>query len=204
MDPLHELTELFRKFPGIGPRQAKRFTYFLINETESYRNRLTKAINESAKLVAHCTSCFRLFPKKHDQATLCSICSNAHRDQDTLLVVSRDVDLETIEKSRAYNGEYFVLGGTVPLLEDDPYQHIRLKDLVRKIENLGENLKEIILALNLNAEGENTERVLRLHLAPVIENKQIKLSTFGRGLSTGAELEYADSETIGFALKGRI
>jgi len=75
---------------------------------------------------------------------------------------------------------------------------------VRKIENLGENLKEIILALNLNAEGENTERVLRLHLAPYLENKKVKLSTFGRGLSTGAELEYADSETIGFALKGRI
>lgn len=201
MDPLHELSELFRRFPGIGPRQAKRFSHFLISQPGSYRSQLAKAILESEHKVHVCGSCFRLFPKRQQNETLCSICKSEERDQHTLLVVNRDIDLETIEKSREYQGVYFVLGGSVPLLEENYHLHIRLKELIKKVE-VGQ-FEEIILALNLNAEGENTEQIIRRELTPLLEKTSTRLSSFGRGLSTGAELEYADAETIGFALKGR-
>ncbi len=115
----------------------------------------------------------------------------------------RDVDLENIEKSHSYNGKYFVLGGGVQVLDETPDKRIRSRELLKTITERSKDLKEIVFAMSLTAEGEQTEEYLRRILSPIIEKSKIKISTLGRGLSTGTELEYSDSDTIKNALQNR-
>jgi len=120
------------------------------------------------------------------------------------MLVSHDVDFENIEKTHFYNGYYFILGGTVPILEKIPEKRIRQKDLLAVLEKKAKDgLSEIIIALNYNPEGENTLNYLSEILKPFADKNNVKISTLGRGLSTGTELEYSDSDTIKNALKNR-
>lgn len=205
MDKIKELTELFREFPGIGPRQAKRFVYFLLTRPNSYLNEFSDVVKELKKHIRVCSSCFRFFPQDAAASVLCTICGSTQRDRASLMIVSKDVDLETIEKSHSYNGLYFVLGGSVPILEKNPDTKIRSKELIASVEKRikEDGLKEIIMAMNLNPEGENTEEYVSHLLSPLATHHNIKISILGRGLSTGTELEYSDSETISYALKNR-
>ena len=206
MDNTQKLIELFKEFPGIGPRQAKRFVYFILNRNPGYASDLAGLIKEVRGTVHSCDTCFRFFP--NGTSNTCSICRDDKREKNSLMIVSHDVDLENIEKTKFYNGYYFVLGGTVPILEKNPEKRIREKELLnivnKKIKDASEGgLSEIILALNYNPEGENTLTYLTDILQPIIEKNNIKISTLGRGLSTGTELEYSDSDTIKNALKNR-
>ncbi len=117
------------------------------------------------------------------------------------MIVSRDVDFESIEKSHVYNGLYFILGGTIPILEKEPEKKVRLKELKDKIKS--NTPKEIILSLNITAEGENTAEFIRQFITSNFPDSNIKISILGRGLSTGSELEYVDAETIKSALENR-
>jgi recombination protein RecR len=202
MDNTEKLIELFKEFPGIGPRQAKRFVYFLLNKHASYANELAKLLTEVRGTVHSCDTCFRFFPNTTN--TTCQICRDKNRDKALLMIVSHDVDLENIEKTHFYNGYYFVLGGNVPILEKNPEKRIRQKELLSILnKKIKEGLKEIIIALNYNPEGENTLTYLKEMLSPTLLKNDIKISTLGRGLSTGTELEYSDSDTIKNALKNR-
>lgn len=202
MDNTQKLIELFKEFPGIGPRQAKRFVYFLLNRNAGYASDLAGLIKEVRSTVHSCSSCFRFFP--NGNSSLCPTCRDTTRDNKQLMIVSHDVDFENIEKTKFYNGYYFILGGTVPILEKNPENRIRQADLLKTIEARVKNgLNEIILALNYNPEGENTLNYLTEFLKDTVERNTIKLSTLGRGLSTGTELEYSDSDTIKNALKNR-
>jgi recombination protein RecR len=185
---MNELTELFREFPGIGPRQARRFAYFLMSKPKGYTDRLIAAIQSVRNTVHTCPTCFRLLTNKE-----CSTCVNR---ENMLMIVSRDIDLENIEKTGAYNGYYFVLGGTVPILDKNPEQRIRIAELIKRIDQ--NNISEIIFSMSLTPEGENTEQYVRS-----VIKKDIKMSTLGRGLSTGSELEYVDGDTLKNALKNR-
>ena len=202
MDNTQKLIELFKEFPGIGPRQAKRFVYFLLNKNPAYANDLAKLMTEVRATVHSCHTCFRFFPNTND--TSCSICRDESRDKTSLMIVSHDVDLENIEKTGFYNGYYFVLGGSIPILEKTPEKRIRQKDLLNIVEKrIKKGLSEIIIALNYNPEGENTLTYLSELLSKTVFDSKVKISTLGRGLSTGTELEYSDSETIKNALKNR-
>jgi len=204
MDHLNRLHDLFKQFPGIGPRQAKRFVYFLLNTSDAYRELLAKEITELASRVTVCNSCFRYFDSKGLDKHLCAVCSDESRDHESLMVVAKDVDLDVVEKSRSYRGYYFVLGSTLSLIEKEPETKIRTQELVLIIEKyVKKGLKEIILALSLNAEGENTREFVENYIGPVVKAHGIKVSILGRGLSTGTELEYSDAETIKNALLGR-
>lgn len=201
MDNTQKLIELFKEFPGIGPRQAKRFVYFLLNKNPSYANDIASLIKEVRSTVHSCESCFRFFPNSN---TKCPVCRDTSRDGSQLMIVSNDVDFENIEKTKFYNGFYFILGGSIPILEKNPDKRIRQKELLDNIESKAkEGLKEIIIALNYNPEGENTLSYLSEILKPLTDKYSLKISTLGRGLSTGTELEYSDGETIKNALKNR-
>jgi len=113
--------------------------------------------------------------------------------------------LEHIEKSGVYKGTYFVLGGVVPILAPNPEERIRSRELMTLIKNRAEKsiLKEIILAMNITPEGENTEQHLAQLLTPTATQHSIKISHLGRGISTGTEIEYSDKETLKNALQNR-
>ena len=206
MDKINKLSRLFSEFPGIGPRQAKRFVYFLLARNPEFLNEMTELISNLKKEIKSCEDCSRFFQKGHTPSTLCEICGDKNRDKSKLMIVSRDIDLETVEKSGSYNGTYFVLGGSIPILDKNPENQIRLKRLVAFLDKKNyekENLSEIILGLNANPAGEHTAEFLKNTLSPFASKHNIKISTLGRGLSTGTELEYSDSETIKNALKNR-
>jgi recombination protein RecR len=199
MNDIDKLTEYFREFPGIGPRQAKRFVYFLLRKNEQYARDLANLIPKVRRNISICKDCFRYFTKNNNENILCDICLQ-NRDQSQLMIVARDTDLEAIEKSDGFNGYYFVLGGQLPILETEPQKFIRFKELISLIERKKEKgLSEIILALSANPDGDNTVTFLKNNLL----NFEIKISTLGRGLSTGSELEYADKDTIKNALENR-
>jgi recombination protein RecR len=204
MNSIDKLIKIFSEFPGIGPKQARRFVYFLINKNESYIDELKNEIAELRKGVFSCADCKRYFFGKHDEQTLCNICSDKKNDTGILMIVSRDVDLENIERSHTFIGKYFVLGGLVPILDKNPEQRIRLKELLALVSRMSsKGLKEIILGLDANSEGEYTANILKSSLSPLLEKYSIKISELGRGLSTGTELEYSDPETIKNAFKNR-
>lgn len=203
MDSINKLIELFREFPGIGPRQAKRFVYFLLTKDTGYTSEMSRLIVDLRNKIHTCESCFRFFPKDH--SPLCQTCRDTARDMQSLMIVSRDVDFENIERTKAFGGYYFILGGNLPVLEKNPETKIRERQLLAVIEKkIPQGLSEIIIALDYNPEGEHTrehiERVLRNN--PLSSN--IKITHLGRGLSTGSELEYTDADTIKNALKSRI
>jgi recombination protein RecR len=204
---LDKLIELFLKFPGIGPRQAKRFAYFLAGEDEKFRKNLAGLILEIKNEIKQCSSCYRFHQSKTEQ---CNICLSLNRDKNFLMLVEKDVDLDNIEKAGVYNGKYFVLGGTIPLTsksdfngQKSDFSNLRFKELFNKVKK--EEPKEVISALSATVEGENTSRYIEKILEPLSSKggQEIKTTRLGRGLSTGTELEYSDSETIANALKNR-
>ena len=206
MDKINRLSHLFSEFPGIGPRQAKRFVYFLLARNPEFLDEMVNLISNLKKEIKSCEHCSRFFQKGYTFSVLCGICGDKNRDKSKLMIVSRDIDLETVEKSGSYKGIYFVLGGSIPILDKNPENQIRLKRLIafldKKISEK-ESLSEIILGLNANPAGEHTAEFLKNALSSFASKHNIKISTLGRGLSTGTELEYSDAETIKNALKNR-
>jgi len=200
MDSIEKLAEHFKRFPGIGERQAKRFVYFLLHQNPSYLNELVSLIQGIKKSVNRCKSCYVFFPESNGTAE-CKICRNPETDQTTLMVVEKDADYENIRESHFYKGRYFILGGLVPIVEKNTDKLVRINELLKKIEK--EKPKEIVLALSLSPQGEHTDLYIRQTLSPLAEKLGLKISSLGRGLSTGIELEYSDVETLKNALKNR-
>lgn len=203
MPAIERLTEIFSKFPGIGPRQAKRFVYFLLNRDHKFIEDLAKNILSLKKNISTCNSCCRFY--ESNGKDVCDICEDSKREDGFLMILEKDADLENIERTGAYMGKYFVLGGSVPILDKDPGSKVKSKELLNVIKKGLETgtLKEVILATSVNPEGENTNSYLLKILNPFKEKYQLKISLLGRGLSTGTELEYSDKDTIENALRNR-
>lgn len=195
MESIDELARMFERFPGIGPRQAKRFVYFLLSAPANDRTRLAELIATVARSVSQCADCRRFW---NGNGECCQYCTDPNRDDGTLLVVEKDQDLLAIERSGSFKGRYFVLGGALTLSGKGV---IRERDLLSRVERSGEKLQEIVLALSATSEGEHTSEHLRALLQPL--RPHVKLTILGRGLSTGSELEYADQRTLAAALQNR-
>lgn len=195
--PIQELSSLISEFPGIGPRQARRIVQFLLTKTPAFREKLSEILRAIGSTTEQCTSCFRYDDSGNGRT--CSICANVERDSQVLMVVEKDADIENVEASHAYRGLYFVLGGLIPMTERKNASYVRSRELQEKIKKNG--ITEIILALSTTPEGDYTGRELMDLLRSV--KSDLKISFLGRGLSVGAEIEYADSETLRNALKNR-
>ncbi len=203
MNNIENLAKLFKEFPGIGERQAKRFVYFLLHKHPNYVKELGEAILSLKNSIHQCPSCFLFFQSEKEK--LCENCRDLKTDKTSLLIVEKDADFESIKRSHTYKGMYFILGGLVPIVTKDTPNFVRTKELVHIVEERIENnnLKEIIIALSLNPHGEHTDTYLREILSLFEKSNNIKIVSLGRGLSTGTELEYSDSETIKNALRNR-
>lgn len=195
-DTIEQLTSAFQRFPGIGPRQAKRFVYHLLSTNSSERASLASLITKLGNDISQCSSCMRFAPTTD---RLCTYCRDTKRDASLLLIVEKDQDLQALERAHAYKGYYFVLGGIITLSGKGS---IRERDLVRVVEERSKNgLSEIILALSATSEGEHTTDRVRTLFQPL--QGKIKITELGRGLATGSELEYSDSQTLTSALQNR-
>jgi recombination protein RecR len=206
MSNLDKLTSYFEKFPGIGGRQAKRFAFHVLTMDSASTSELGNLIANLKSTVIECASCHRFFSDNGGTGNLCSICTSQNRDHSKLMVVSQDTDINAIERSGIYDGLYFVLGGTLPLLHNEDAKRLRGGTLKSTVEaRIPGGMSEIILAFAVNPDGENTGRYVESILLPLFSNlgNPPKISELGRGLSTGSELEYADPETIKNALKNR-
>lgn len=204
MSNLDKLITHFERFPGTGARQAKRFAFHILTLPKADAAEIAALITSLQDDVIECASCRRFFAKRNGTGNLCAICDDGSRDFTKLMVVSADSDIQAIERSGTYDGLYFVLGGTVPLLESKESGKLRggaLKSLIETRQK--DDLAEVILAFAVNPDGENTGRFVESIIKDIDGANALKVSYLGRGLSTGSELEYADPETIKNALKNR-
>tara|TARA_Y100000310_G_C20637476_1_gene791984 strand:+ start:678 stop:1082 length:405 start_codon:yes stop_codon:yes gene_type:complete len=133
---------------------------------------------------------------------LCELCFDHARDNSKLLIIEKDSDLTAIQQAGVYNGRYFVLGGIIPILEKEPHTRIRQDEL---LDRIGKDavIDEIIIALSVHTEGDYTADYIKKLIKNTLGNRNMKVTVLGRGLSTGTELEYSDSETLKNALKNR-
>jgi recombination protein RecR len=196
MDRVDELARAFERFPGIGPRQAKRFVYHLLASAAGDRSRLADLINSIGASVKQCGECRRFWSGTGD---LCTYCADSSRNDAQLMLIERDQDLLAMERSGSYRVRYFVLGGVLTLSGKGA---IRERELVERVERrIKSGLTEIILALSATSEGEHTSEHIRSLLQPL--RSHITFYELGRGLATGSELEYADKETLSAAFANR-
>ncbi len=198
MRAIDELVELIAEFPGVGPRQARRIVQFVLGKDQSFREKIARALVAIRKSVSQCSSCFRFADGATDG--LCPICADRNRDARLLMVVEKDVDVDGMEASGAYRGQYFVLGALIPMTRQRKNGNgVRLKEMNARIAKGAPN--EIILALSTTPEGDYTAGEIARGLKA--EHPTSKVSLLGRGLSVGAEIEYADQETLRSAFKNR-
>jgi recombination protein RecR len=199
---IQDLIEIFSRFPGVGKRTAQRFVFYLAKlKKEDFNLFIEKCLN--LKKIKSCNFCFNFFEGENN---LCPICQNPQRNKKILMIVEKEVDLETIENTKKYDGLYFILGKSYSPLEDEKKmeKEMRIPELIERIKNpekfgIKTTFQEIIIATNTTLEGENTALFLQKKLKPL----KIKITSLGRGLSTGGEIEYSDDQTIFFALNNR-
>jgi recombination protein RecR len=144
-----------------------------------------------------CSRCLRIF---EGNPGLCEICSDDHRDQSSIVVVEKSQDIESFGRTE-YNGLFFVLGGLIPIVQKDIIQGTNAQRLIDRVQKESETLEEIILAFPITPNGEHTDAALRELIEPV--QGTVSITSLGRGLSTGAELEYADPASLEASLKKR-
>jgi recombination protein RecR len=196
---IRKLIDLFSKFPTVGPRTAARFVFYLLSLSEEKVKELTSDISKLKENVKLCDSCFKSFePSSADRSSkLCEICRDPGRRKELLCIVEKETDLIPIEKTKKYRGLYFILGGTVSVLKKEELKKLRIGEFLEKVKD--PEVKEFIIALNPTTEGEATALYLERQLKPLGK----KTTRLGRGLPMGAELEYADDETLSSALESR-
>lgn len=197
--PIQNLIHLFSKLPSIGPRQAARLVFHLLNESPENLENLGGAIANLKSRIDVCPVCFKTAETGGEKKIICKICSDANRERHIIAVVEKESDLVALEKTRKYGGLYHILNGVISPLDGKGPEKIRVKELLWRVKNSEPKIKEVILATNPTTEGDATAIYVERTLAPF----GVKISRLGRGLSVGAELEYADETTLNNALQNR-
>ena len=192
-EPLLVAIEELSKLPGIGKKTAQRLALHILKNDDDRVDSLIKSIKELKTKLRFCSRCFNL-----SEEDLCEICKSAKRDTTLVCVVEEASDVIAIEKTHEFNGLYHVIGGVLSPLTGITPDSLKIKELLKRFEN--ENIREVILALNPDTEGETTS----LYLAKLIKPLGVSVTRIARGLPIGGDLEFADEATIGRAMLNRI
>lgn len=205
---IQKLIDLFSNFPTVGPRTASRFVFYLIKQPKEKIEELIASIQELKSKIKYCSFCFNPFENGGDD-NLCEICKNTSRDRSLLCIVEKETDLDTIEKTKKYKGLYFILGGNIATLKKSDIESLRFKELEERLrapQSFGviTIFKEIIIAINPTPEGKITASLTEKRIKETLKDNLPKITHLGLGLPVGAELEYADDETLENAFKRRI
>lgn len=190
-EAIENLISKLSVLPSVGPKTAERYAFYLLRQSNEKLKSLAEAIRELKEKTLVCSSCLAISEKNP-----CSICSDLNRLKEIICVVENTQDLLSLEATKQYHGQYFVLGGLINTIEDVKPSDLNIELLLKKIDK--EKIKEVILALNFNLEGEATS----LYLSKILAGK-VKISRLAKGLPAGSDLEYADETTLASALKYR-
>lgn len=192
-EPLQKAIDELSKLPSIGKKTAQRLAIHILKSNNEDVETLVNTLLELKTKIQFCKICFNI-----SVGEVCDVCSSNKRDKTTICIVEEASDIIAIEKTNEYNGQYHVLGGVLNPLANVSADKLKIKELVERIKK--GNTKEVILALNPDAEGDATS----LYITRILKEYPVKISRIARGLPIGGDLEFADAATIGRALIGRI
>jgi len=191
---LTDLIEAFGLLPGVGPRTAERYAYYLVRQSGDAPQRLASALQALGQGIGYCQKTFALVPAGQ---ALSDLYTDPRRDKKVVAVVAEPFDLVALEKIGQFHGTYHVLGGLVSPIDGIGPGQLHITELVQRIDD--DHIEEIILATNASVEGESTA----LYIQQQIGDRPVKVTRLARGLPIGVDLEYADQITLGRALEGR-
>lgn len=197
MHPLFQnLREILERWPGIGPKTAERFVFYLLKQPKEDLTRLIGALTEARDQSQTCGVCCNVA-----MANPCPICADPRREAGLICVVAEPQDVLALEKTGEYRGLYHVLGGTLDAPNGITPRQLKIQELVNRLQALQQQGKktELILGLNANIEGETT----MLYLTQLLKPLAITITRLARGLPQGSDLQYADEITLSNALKER-
>jgi len=192
---IRQLIESFEKLPGIGPKTAQRLVFYLLHVPQEQLDEFAEAAKELKRKTVLCSLCFNVA-----ETDPCPICINQNRDKSFICVVEQPIDVLVLEKADSFKGVYHVLHGAISPLNNIGPDELYIRQLLQRIKNSVQPIKEIILAMNPDMEGEATAMYLAKEIKKI---KDLKITRLGQGLPTGADLEYADEITLARALEGR-
>jgi len=190
--PVQALIDELGRLPGVGPKSAQRIAFHLLKVPADDANRLATAIREAKARVRFCERCWNVA-----EDPLCPICADPRRDPSQICVVEESRDIVAIERTGEFRGRYHVLLGAINPLEGIGPEHLKVRELLARLEP--EGVQEVIVCTNPNTEGEVTAMYLGRMLKPL----GITVTRIASGLPVGGDLEYADELTLGRALEGR-
>lgn len=200
---IQHLIESFERLPGIGPKTAQRLTYYLLHVPQGELDRFADALQSLRKDTVMCSICCGI-----GESDPCDICSDVKREKAVICVVEQPLDILALERSGKFQGVYHVLHGRIDPLNNIGPDEIRIRELILRTKNLEPRISEVILATNPTMEGEATamyiaKQLKALNLPSLPAGRDLKVTRIGRGLPTGADLEYADPMTLTRAMEGR-
>ena len=213
--PIQRIIDLLMKLPGVGPRQAARFAFFMVKDSNGFIEEFMQGLREMKENIITCVQCYRTMERiaggqagEDEELNIahCVLCRDSRRNRMIITVVEKESDLQNFERTGAYHGLYHVLGGTISPLDSESPKRLHIRDLYNRVATLLNQHKsvELILGTNSTTEGDMTALYIERTFAPIKEKSpQFMLSRLGRGLSLGAELEYADEVTLKNALMNR-
>lgn len=193
-EALERAIEQLAKLPGTGRKSARRIAMHLLKQQEESVYALTGALVELKKSVTRCSVCGTV-----TDSDPCRICSNPKRGSSQICVVEEFQDVYFIEKTNEFRGRYHVLGGVISPMQNVGPDNLRIKELIGRVNGSGENIQEVILALNPDAEGEATSYYINKLLKPF----DIHVTRIAYGIPIGSELEYIDEATLSRAFSSR-
>lgn len=192
---VHELSRL----PGVGPKTAQRLAFYILKSKDSYPEKLSETLLRVQTEVHSCPVCYNYTDRE-----LCKFCEDPHRSNDSICLVEEPSDIFRIESSGAFHGRYHVLHGVISPLEGITAKDLKIQELMAKIQkgldDEGPVIKEVILALDADLEGDTTA----LYLAKTMQGKGVKLSRIAHGIPIGSDIDFIDDRTMGRALENRI
>lgn len=184
-DALEDLIDAFAKLPSIGRKSATRLAFHILEGSYEDAEKFAKAIIIAKRKIKPCKLCYNLTAE-----SLCPICQDEARDESLLCVVESARELEVLERSKAYNGRYHVLGGVLSPMKGIAPKDLTIKALIERLQK--EPIKEIIMATNASIEGEATA----LYLNNLLKDTGIKITRIAQGLPMGGDIKYTDTKTL--------
>lgn len=189
---LERLIDEFNKLPGIGRKSAVRLAFHILEMSTDEIERFSKALRDVKESVKKCSICGNF-----SEENICEVCKDELREKDIICVVEDSRDIVSLEKTNKFKGVYHVLNGKIDPLNGMTPDRLNLKSLLERVAK--EDIKEIIVALNPDLEGETTA----LYLAKLLKPFDVKLTKIANGIPVGGNIEFADVATISRAIEGR-